>query len=86
MFLDNEPKDYVAEPVSGPAMQLAPQIVRIGLRYLAGFLVAKGILDAGTAADIAADQAVIDIGVAAVGLIIAAGTEWWFRLSVKKTA
>lgn len=54
-------------------------LIRIGLRYLSGYLVAKGILGAGY--DLSADAEVVSIAEVAVGAVIAAGTEGYYALA-----
>jgi hypothetical protein len=65
-------------------MSLTAQIIRIILRYLAGFLVAKGVLDAGTGDALADDTALAVSIELAVGSIIAVVTEWSFARGTKK--
>ena len=65
-------------------MSLTAQIIRIVLRYVAGFLVAKGVLDAGTGESLADDAALAVSIELAVGGIIGAVTEWSFLRGNKK--
>lgn len=56
-------------------------IIRIGLRYIAGVLVARGLFGADDAASITSDpdiQMALETG---LGLAIAAVTEWWHVLA-----
>lgn len=65
-------------------MTLTAQIIRIVLRYVAGFLVAKGVLDAGTG-DALADDAALAVSIElAIGSIMAVVTEWSFARGTKK--
>jgi len=85
----NLPPDFAREPFvppPNPVMAFAPQLIRICLRYVAGFLVAKGILDAGAGDALASDATLIDAGVAIVGVVIGGATEWWFSRAVKTAA
>lgn len=52
-------------------------IARIALRYIAGFLVAKGLLTADFGGSLAADVDALSIVEAVVGAGIVAGTEGW---------
>lgn len=61
-------------------MLLSP-ILRIILRYVAGFLVAKGLLDAQTGADLAADADLLHVMEIAAGFTIAAVTEGFYALA-----
>lgn len=56
-------------------------IIRIGLRYLAGVLVARGLFGADDAAAIVADPDLAAGLEAGVGLSIAAITEGWHYLA-----
>ena len=60
---------------------MAP-LIRIALRYAAGFLIAKGWLDATTADALASDPEIIAAVQAGLGLVVAAVSEWWY-LSAK---
>ena len=56
-------------------------IVRIALRYVAGMLVARGLLGAADASTFSADpdiQMALETG---LGLAVAAGAEWWHLLA-----
>lgn len=59
---------------------LAP-VIRIGLRYLAGFLVAKGVIDTNMGANLAADADILSVLEIAAGLAIAAATEVFYILA-----
>ena len=65
---------------------MAPYI-RIILRYLAGFLVAKGITDAATAELIATDPSLLDGLLSAAsaiwGALVASVAELWYRMAKK---
>lgn len=56
-------------------------IIRIGLRYVAGILVAKGIADAALARDLQTDAALIGMLEAAAGFVAAAIAERWYWLA-----
>jgi len=56
-------------------------IVRIVLRYAAGFLVAKGFASADFGAAISGDPDVMAFGEMALGAIIGAGTEYAYRIA-----
>lgn len=56
-------------------------LIRIGLRYAAGILVARGLLGSDDAASFSADpdiQMALETG---AGLAIASATEWWHWLA-----
>lgn len=56
-------------------------IIRIALRYVAGVLVARGLLGAEDAASFSADpdlQMILETG---VGLAIGAAVEWWHYIA-----
>lgn len=65
---------------------LAP-IVRIALRYLSGFLLAKGIIDVSAADLLANDADVQQVAMAAseavVGMATGVATELWYRWAKK---
>jgi hypothetical protein len=64
-------------------MTLTAQIIRIVLRYLAGFLVAKGVIDASTGDALTSDET-LAIGIeTGIGLAIGGLTEWRFAKSVR---
>ncbi len=65
-------------------MSLTAQIVRILLRYVAGFLVAKGLLDAGTGDALADDEALAVSIELAIGGVMAVVTEWSFARGTKR--
>lgn len=65
-------------------MSLTAQIIRIVLRYVAGFLVAKGLLDAGTGDALADDEALAVSIELALGSVMAVVTEWSFARGTKK--
>jgi hypothetical protein len=52
-------------------MQLTLELVRIALRYLGMFLIAKGIFDPSTANSVFADPAVVEIVAGAVSAAVA---------------
>lgn len=58
-------------------------IIRIALRYVAGALVVKGVLQAEDAQAIAGDQDLIDMLTVLAGLGIGVLTEWWYWLASK---
>lgn len=58
-------------------------IARILLRYIAGALVAKGILDPDSAALLNTDPDLIELATAAVGVLVGLGTEFFYRLARK---
>lgn len=65
-------------------MTLTAQIIRIVLRYIAGMLVAKGVIDAGTGDALTSDET-LAIGIeTGIGILIGAATEWRFAKSVRK--
>lgn len=55
--------------------------VRIFLRYLAGALVVKGILDADLGNELATDPDVIAFVQMAVGAVVAFATERWYAIA-----
>jgi hypothetical protein len=65
-------------------MTLTSQIIRIVVRYLAGFLVAKGLLDTGTGEALATDSALLAGLELAIGGALAVVNETWFARSVRK--
>lgn len=65
-------------------MTLTSQIVRILVRYLAGFLVAKGLVDAGTGDALAADETLLSGLEMAIGGVLALVNETWFARAVKR--
>ncbi len=67
-------------------MTLTAQLVRIFLRYLAGFLVAKGLVDAGTGDAIATDETLIASAELAIGSVLALVNEAWFARAIRKGA
>ena len=58
-------------------------LIRIALRYLAGFLIAKGWLDATSADTLATDPEVVAAVQAGLGLVVAAVSEWWYSRAKK---
>lgn len=58
-------------------------VARIVLRYGAGALVAKGLLDADTAAGLSSDQDLIAVAQVAAGAAIGVGTEVAYWLARK---
>lgn len=52
-------------------MQLKLELVRIGLRYLGMFLIAKGVFDQPTAEGIFSDPALVEIVAGAVAAVVA---------------
>jgi len=58
-------------------------IARILLRYIAGALVAKGLLDPDSAAFFNTDPDLIELVTAAVGVLMGLGTEFFYRLARK---
>lgn len=58
-------------------------IARILLRYLAGALVAKGILSSDDAAFINTNPDIEQLAIAAVGAALALGTELFYRVARK---
>lgn len=58
-------------------------IVRIALRYISGALVAKGVLDTSMADVIALDPDITALLEIALGAIIGAVTEWYYRVAKK---
>ena len=56
-------------------MTLNPAIVRNILRYLAGALVARGLLGADTGAALATDPALLEAVTVAAGLVLGTATE-----------
>ncbi len=60
-------------------MNMTAQIIRIGLRYLAGALVAGGAISATAGDQIAADPVLTEYLIAGVGLLVGGVTEWWFK-------
>jgi hypothetical protein len=65
-------------------MNLTAQLVRVLVRYVAGFLVAKGLVDAGTGDALASDETLISSIEVAVGLVLAGLNETWFALAFRK--
>jgi hypothetical protein len=65
-------------------MNLTAQIVRILVRYVAGFLVAKGLVDAGTGDALASDEALISSIELAVGSVLILANETWFARALRK--
>lgn len=58
-------------------------IARIALRYIAGALVAKGLLSADDALAVNTDPDLVELVTAGLGIAIAAGTEWFYALARK---
>jgi hypothetical protein len=58
-------------------------IIRIALRYLAGFLIAKGWLDATSADALATDPELVAAVQAGAGVVVAALSEWWYSRAKK---
>ena len=56
-------------------------LIRIALRYLAGLLVAKGLISTGMGTELASDPDVIAVIELAVGTIAAIAAEWWWWLA-----
>lgn len=56
-------------------------IARIALRYLAGFLVAKGLLAPDVGGGLATDPDVLNVVSTVAGLAIAAASEGWYFLA-----
>ncbi len=65
-------------------------IARLVLRYIAGALIAKGLLDATTAVELAQDPDLIDLLATAlaslvtsvplwIGTLAGIATEWWYK-------
>lgn len=63
------------------SLTVNPALVRNGLRYAAGALVAKGMIDANTGAALVADQAVVDALTSLAGLVLGAATEAVYALA-----
>lgn len=61
---------------------MTPAIIRIGLRYLAAFLIAKGVIDP-SLGGVGSDPDVIATIETALGLFLGAATEFWYFLAVK---
>lgn len=55
--------------------------VRIALRYLAGFLIARGFLDANTGGQLATDPDILFAAQIVVGFAVAAASEGWYYLA-----
>ena len=55
--------------------------IRISLRYLAGFLIAKGLLDSSTGSMLAEDPELVSAIELAVGAILIALSEGWYWLA-----
>lgn len=62
---------------------MAGPIARILLRYIAGALVAKGLLDPDSAAFFNTDPDLIELATAAVGVLMGLGAEFFYRLARK---
>jgi hypothetical protein len=58
-------------------------IARIALRYLAGLLIAKGVIDAGFGREISTDAEVIGVIETIMGLTAAFVAEQWYRMARK---
>lgn len=58
-------------------------IVRIALRYLAGALLAKGLISADDAYFINTDPTVAELATAAIGAVTMVATEYAYRLARK---
>lgn len=58
-------------------------VIRILLRYAAGFLVAKGLVSTDMGADLASDPDVMALIEMGVGAVIVAGTEAWYYFARK---
>lgn len=56
-------------------------LARISLRYLAGALVAYGLISPGDASFINTDPDLVEAISAGLGVAIAVGTEWAYRLA-----
>ena len=63
-------------------MTYAP-IIRIVLRYLAGFLVARGFLTSDDGSVLASDADLVALIETGIGFVIFAGTEAWYWVSKK---
>lgn len=61
--------------------KLAP-LTRIALRYIAGALITKGLLDADSAS-LFTDPELIDLAHLGIGVVFATGTEFWYWLASK---
>lgn len=58
-------------------MYVNPAIVRVALRYIAGAMVAHGVVSAGQES-FADDPVVVEAATAVVGLLLGAATEWYY--------
>ncbi len=58
-------------------------IARIALRYIAGALVAKGLLTADDALAINTDPDLVELLTTGLGIAIGVGTEWFYALARK---
>ena len=57
--------------------------IRIFLRYIAGALIAKGLIDNQTGQIIATDPELVNVLMIAVGSVIGAASEAWYWLARK---
>jgi hypothetical protein len=60
---------------------MVPVIVRIGLRYVAAALVAKGIFTSADAGQFSTDPDVANLLEVGIGLAIGAATEAWYAIA-----
>jgi len=58
-------------------------LARIALRYIVGFIVARGILPDSIAQELTSDPEVLAMIDGAVGLVAAASIELWYKLAKK---
>ena len=56
-------------------------IIRIVLRYVAGILIAKGLVDSATAMELARDPDVLMLSQTAVGIAAGVAAEAWYWLA-----
>ncbi len=54
--------------------------IRIALRYVVGFLIAKGILSVGFE-DVASDPDVVDMVTAGIAVVVGLAVEGWYYLA-----
>lgn len=60
---------------------IARPFVRIGLRYLSGVLIAKGVLDSQTGLVLGTDPEVLDAALAVIGGLIGVVSELAYKLA-----
>jgi hypothetical protein len=62
---------------------IARPFVRIGLRYISGVLIAKGVLDSQTGLALGTDPEILDAALAVIGGLIGVVSELAYKLAKK---